>query len=163
MVAHSGHPHVAALPSPAERWQGARSGLASRVEAGLIDFVVTALFLAVTYVGASAVKFLWHRRDFTFPHPSLALTITVASAFAVVYLAVGWMTVGRSCGDLALGLRIVTRDGKHPHPLTAVARAVFCVAFPVGLVWVAFDGRRRSVQDLVLRTAVIYDWPVRAS
>ena len=124
MVAHSGHPHLAPVRSPADRWQGARSGLASRFEAALIDFVITALFLAGTYVVASAVKFLWHRRDFTFPHPSLALTITVASAFAVVYLAVGWMTVGRSLGDLALGLRVVTRDRKHPHVLTAVARAL---------------------------------------
>jgi hypothetical protein len=37
-----------------------------------------------------------------------------------------------------------------------LVRAVFCVAFPPLLFWAIVN--RRSVQDLVLRTAVIYDW-----
>jgi uncharacterized RDD family membrane protein YckC len=37
-----------------------------------------------------------------------------------------------------------------------VLRAVACVLFPVGLAWVAVDRRRRSVQDIVLGTRVIY-------
>jgi hypothetical protein len=37
-----------------------------------------------------------------------------------------------------------------------LVRAVLCVAFPPLLFWAIVN--RRSVQDLVLRTAVIYDW-----
>ena len=33
--------------------------------------------------------------------------------------------------------------------------------FPLGLLWCAVDGSRRSVQDVVLRTTVVYDWQPR--
>jgi hypothetical protein len=36
------------------------------------------------------------------------------------------------------------------------------VAFPIGLAWAIISRRNRSVQDVVLRTIVIYDWSVRA-
>jgi hypothetical protein len=35
-------------------------------------------------------------------------------------------------------------------------RAIACVVFPVGLAWVAVDDQRRSVQDLLFRSRVIY-------
>jgi hypothetical protein len=35
-------------------------------------------------------------------------------------------------------------------------RAVLCVIFPVGLLWVLVSQENRSAQDLVLRTSVIY-------
>jgi hypothetical protein len=34
------------------------------------------------------------------------------------------------------------------------------VVFPIGLAWVVASGANRSVQDLVLRTNVTYDWVV---
>jgi uncharacterized RDD family membrane protein YckC len=37
-----------------------------------------------------------------------------------------------------------------------VLRAVACVVFPVGLLWVVVDKRRRSLQDIVFRTRVVY-------
>jgi hypothetical protein len=36
-------------------------------------------------------------------------------------------------------------------------RALLCVLFPVGLLWVLLSGENRSVQDVVLRTSVVYD------
>jgi hypothetical protein len=39
-----------------------------------------------------------------------------------------------------------------------IARAVPYVLFPLGFLWTAFSVRQASVQDLVLDTAVIYDW-----
>ena len=44
------------------------------------------------------------------------------------------------------------------HPLGALARGAFYVIFPIGLLWVLVSGQNRSLQDLVLRTSVIYDW-----
>jgi hypothetical protein len=40
----------------------------------------------------------------------------------------------------------------------SIVRAVFCVAVPFGLLWVIFSPGRRSLQDVVLRTVVVYDW-----
>jgi hypothetical protein len=36
-------------------------------------------------------------------------------------------------------------------------RAVLCTLFPIGLVWVLVSRENRSVQDVLLRTSVVYD------
>jgi hypothetical protein len=35
---------------------------------------------------------------------------------------------------------------------------VLCVMFPLGLLWAVFSRRRRSLQDILVRSAVVYDW-----
>ena len=35
---------------------------------------------------------------------------------------------------------------------------MLCVVFPVGLLWSAVSRERRSLQDLVVRSVVVYDW-----
>jgi uncharacterized RDD family membrane protein YckC len=57
-----------------------------------------------------------------------------------------------------MGLEVVNRRGARLGPVRALLRAVFYTSFPVGLLWVAVDSRRRSAQDIVLRTRVIYAW-----
>ena len=43
----------------------------------------------------------------------------------------------------------------------ALLRAVGYVVFPIGLLWVAISPANRSVQDVILRSSVIYDWSAR--
>ena len=38
-------------------------------------------------------------------------------------------------------------------------RAIGCVVFPIGLLWVVVDRKRRSLQDIVFRTRVVYSRP----
>jgi hypothetical protein len=38
-----------------------------------------------------------------------------------------------------------------------VLRAALCVVFPLGLLWCALSRHRRSLQDLVIGSAVLYD------
>jgi uncharacterized RDD family membrane protein YckC len=40
----------------------------------------------------------------------------------------------------------------------AAARAVAYVVFPMGLLWTAVSPTRRSVQDVLVRSVVVYDW-----
>ncbi|MDX6237576.1 MAG: hypothetical protein QOG10_2391, partial [Kribbellaceae bacterium] len=40
-------------------------------------------------------------------------------------------------------------------------RAAFCSLFPIGLFLCVGGREHRSLQDLVLRTSVIYDWQPR--
>lgn len=44
----------------------------------------------------------------------------------------------------------------------ALLRALLCTTVPIGLLWVAFSRENRSLQDLLLRTSVIYDWEPHA-
>jgi uncharacterized RDD family membrane protein YckC len=84
----------------------------------------------------------------------------VGALLLILYLAVSWMGNGRTYGDHVMGLRVVNRQGRRLHPLGALARAALYVIFPIGLLWVLISGQNRSLQDLVLRTSVIYDWEV---
>jgi uncharacterized RDD family membrane protein YckC len=139
--------------------QGAPAGLATRAAADVVDFAVLSGILGSVYLGYTAFRFLRRPRTFTFPAPSLALVIGCAMALAWVYFSLCWAGSGRTYGALVLGLRVVARNGSHPHLAVATVRAFLCVAVPIGLVWCVVDPRRRSLQDLVVRTCVVYDWP----
>ena len=70
-------------------------------------------------------------------------------------------STGRTYGDHLLGLRVVGHEGDRMRAAGAGLRAIFCLLVPVGLLWCAVDRSNRSVQDLVLRTSVVYDWENR--
>jgi uncharacterized RDD family membrane protein YckC len=57
-----------------------------------------------------------------------------------------------------MGLRVVSRSGGDLSLGVALVRAAACVLFPVGLLWAAVSRGNRSLQDVVLRTRVVYDW-----
>src|SRR4051812_7396170 len=158
MVTHEVGRAAPAVVTP-DAVRGTPAGIASRAAANLIDFAVTGSLLVGAYVGVAVFRFLRNPRSFTFPAPSLALVIIVGSVIAGLYFAVCWAISGRTYGALVLGLRVVGREGRHPRPTVALLRAVACVVFPVGLVWCGIDRLGRSVQDLLLRTSVVYDWP----
>ena len=148
---------VSTVPVQARPFQGRRAGLVSRVLACTVDSFVVVAVLAVGYVAVAAVKFLWQTRAFTLPAPSFLLVLAVGAVTATLYLTAAWATTGRSYGDHMLGLRVVGPLGRL-RVWGAFVRAALCVAFPVGLAWVAVSRENRSLQDVVLRTSVVYDW-----
>ena len=77
---------------------------------------------------------------------------------SVAYLTACWATTGRTVGSLVMGLRVITSGHRLVRWPLAFIRAVLCVLFAFGLLWSAVDRRRRSLQDNVLRTEVVYDW-----
>ncbi len=149
------------LPPEAVAFQGDRAGIVSRVIANTIDFAVIVAVLVGMYVGWAAFLFLLSPTTFTFPSPSLGSALLVGGALLTFYFWVSWATTGRTYGDIVMGLRVVNFAGERMHWAGAFVRAVFCVVFPIGLFWVAVSGANRSVQDVVLRTSVIYDWRAR--
>ena len=76
----------------------------------------------------------------------------------VVYLTGCWAITGRTWGSHVMGLRVVDRKGRRLRPTVALLRGLFCTFFPIGLVWCGVNPSRRSVQDIVLRTSVVYHW-----
>ena len=58
-----------------------------------------------------------------------------------------------------MGLRVIGRRSGRVAPAVALLRAITYVLFPVGLLWVAVDRNRRSLQDIVFRTRVVYNRP----
>lgn len=149
------------IPQEARTFQGHRAGLVTRVAAAGIDIAVVVLVLIVTYLGWIVVIFIVPPGGLEVPVPPTWLELVVGPVVMTLYLTVGWHRGGRTYGCHVMGLRVADRRGRDPGPVTALLRAAFNVAFPLGLAWVAISRQNRSIQDVVLGTSVIYDWDVR--
>lgn len=154
---------VSPIPREARPYQGQRAGLITRSLAATIDALVVGVLLLSGYLGLNGLLFLASPRRFQFIDTSFLPVLTVGAGASVLYLAATWAATGRSYGCHVIGLRVVDRRGRHPRPLTALVRAGLCVFVPIGLLWCAVGRNRRSLQDVVLRTSVVYDWRPRAA
>ena len=134
------------------------AGIVTRVAAMGVDIAMVVVLGSVIYLGIAAARLIWSPTSFSWPTPTFGYVATTELLLAVVYLTASWATTGRSYGASLLGLRVLTFGRRIPGWPLAFVRAVFCVLFPVGLFWVVFSPARRSIQDVVLRTVVVYDW-----
>jgi uncharacterized RDD family membrane protein YckC len=153
--------HMSAVPYEARAYQGLRAGIVSRLLANSIDAGVLMLTLGALYLTVAAGRFVLSPRSFTFPSPSYGLMLSLGLVILVAYLALSWVTTGRTYGDQVLGLRVISHGGGRLGYLHALLRALACVVFPVGLFWIVVSSANLSLQDLVLRTSVVYDWEMR--
>jgi uncharacterized RDD family membrane protein YckC len=138
--------------------QGRDAGVISRTAAAAIDLAVVVVAVVALYLLVAGLLFMLNPRRFSWP-PNVIWSVPFVTVFiAAPYLAIAWAGSGRSVGDVFLGLRVSGRGGGLLRPSHAALRAILCVVFPIGLLWVAVDPARRSLQDRVLATRVTYDW-----
>lgn len=135
------------------------AGIVSRGVAAVIDFLTVGVILAAGYVGLVLVRLMFHSTAFTFPSLDIVFSTTAAFAVSVLYLVACWSVSGCTVGAVVMGLRVVGRRKPRVGPLVALLRAITCVLFPIGLLWVVVDRRRRSLQDVVFGSRVIYARP----
>jgi uncharacterized RDD family membrane protein YckC len=141
--------------------QGHRAGFVSRLVADAVDLgVVWAIGLSALLF-AGVVRYLLAGPPFRTPVLPSWLGATALLVIAVGYLASGWSSTGRTLGKQVAGLRVLDDSGRRLPLRRALLRAVLCVAFPAGLLWILVSHRNASVQDLLTGTAVIYDWSYR--
>ena len=146
------------IPQEARVFQGRRAGLVTRAAAACIDIGVVVLALVVAYLGFVVVVFVVPPGGFEMPVPPLWLEVVAGPVVMTLYLAVWWHSGGRTYGCHVMGLRVIDRHRREPSIVTAFLRAAFNVAFPLGLAWVVLSRQNLSIQDVVLRTSVVYDW-----
>lgn len=137
---------------------GQPAGVVSRLLAGAVDALVLLGLLGIGYAVLTGIAFMADPVRFRFPAPSRFWCLASAMVVLVCYLTACWAATGRTYGDHVLGLRVVDGGGRVLPVVRAFPRAVLCAVFPLGLLWAAVSRRRCSVQDLLARTAVIYDW-----
>lgn len=138
--------------------QGCRAGFVTRSLANAVDFCLVVVVLVLGWLAVAALRFLAHTGTFHFPGLGIGLLVVVGELLLAAYFAVCWSLTGRTYGDAVLGLRVADGRGRRIGWPVAIARAVLCVVFPLGLLWVLVSSRNRSLQDVVLRTSVVYDW-----
>lgn len=148
-----------ALPEAARLFQGERAGFPTRLTACIIDLALIAAVMFVIWLGISIVQLIFSPGVDVQP-PTIGQLVVWGYLLAIVYWTGAWATSGRSLGAWAMGVRVVNRKGEKLSWPMSFLRAIFCVTFPIGLVWALFSKRNRSLQDIALRTIVIYDWYV---
>lgn len=142
----------------ARQLQGQRAGIGSRSLAFAADIGIAFVIYVVIVAG---VNLLW---DFLFsdkiaiPTPPGWFSALMIFSVLVIYLTVGWGSTGRSVGKQLMGLRVVRADGSSLRPRHAFVRAVLCAAFYPGLLLALVDRRNRSLQDVICKSVVVYDW-----
>jgi uncharacterized RDD family membrane protein YckC len=147
----------------ARELQGRRAGFVSRLAAGAID--AGAIF--AMYVGVLAViavlRFLLDDEKLHLPRPDPAVSIIVVGVIAVMVLSTAWSGSGRTLGDDAVGLRVVTASGGELSSRRALARALLVVC-TAGLVLLTalVSKRNNGMHDWLCRTAVVYEWRPRS-
>jgi uncharacterized RDD family membrane protein YckC len=132
--------------------------MVTRGIAGAVDAVVVLLVVTVGLLSVNGLSFVLDPRGFRVVGASQEVLVEVALGTAIVYLAGTWAVMGRSYGCRLMGLKVVDRRGRSPRLTRSLLRATFCVLFPLGLLWCGVGRSRKSVQDLVLGTVVVYDW-----
>lgn len=149
------------IPEDAREFQGERAGFATRFLAGCIDIAIIAVVMFSLWLGTEILQLIF-TPGVEIDSPRPATLVVWGYALMTFYWTVSWATSGRSLGSRLMGVRVVNRKGGRVRWLIAFARAAFSVGFPIGLGWALVSRRNRSVQDVVLRTIVIYDWSLRA-
>jgi uncharacterized RDD family membrane protein YckC len=135
-----------------------RAGVVTRALAAFVDAAVAAGVTVLLYLGFVGLRFAWSPLTFRWPTPPSHLFIIVYASVAALYLTVAWAGTGRTRGGSLLGIRVVSARGEPLGWLRAAVRAVMYVVFPLGLLWSVVSVRRRSVQDVLVRSVVVYDW-----
>ena len=138
--------------------QGHRAGFASRVVADLVDLGVAWLLGLSALLAVGVVRYLLTGPPLRLPVLPNWLDASVGAAIAVGYLTFSWSATGRSVGKQIAGLRVVDRGGQRLSLGRSFTRAVLYVLFPAGLLWILASRRNASLQDLIVGTAVLYDW-----
>jgi len=137
------------------------AGIVSRGLAALADMLVVLVTMGLLYLGLALTTLLVNPTSFRFPAPNLIFSTAVTAVVSALYLTACWTLSGRTLGAILLGIRVTGRSAERLGVAVAIVRAVACVLFPIGLGWVAVDRQRRSIQDIVLGSRVIYDRPTQ--
>jgi uncharacterized RDD family membrane protein YckC len=153
---HAAPPPAPVGPSEREQLTGRPAGFVTRAAANATDVAVTLGVLALCYAAVAGTRFLLAPTSFRLVAPEFAWVVLAAGAGLALYWTAAWAGPGRTYGDRLMGLQVVGHGGGRVHVLHAAVRAVLCVLFLPGLFWVLVSRRNRSVQDLLVRTAVVY-------
>jgi len=142
--------------APSEETTIRDAGIVSRSIAAGIDFGVVIGLMGIGYLSMAIILFAVDFREFRFPEVMWIFTASGFFVTAVLYLFVCWAVTGRTVGYAFLGLRLANTAGDGVPVVRILPRAAFCVVFPFGLAWVVLSPKRKSLQDIVLRTRVVF-------
>ncbi len=127
--------------------------------AATIDVVIVFVLLLLGLGGYAVINYLFTDDPLEYPDPGVVWNSVTFSVLLVAVLTLAWSGSGRTLGNAAIGLRVLTDSGNRPTWRRALLRAVVVVYIPVfSMLWILVSRKNAGLHDLVCRTAVIYDW-----
>jgi uncharacterized RDD family membrane protein YckC len=102
--------------------------------------------------------------DVTMP---IEVTVIGGLLMSGAYFVFFWTVAGLTPGKALMGLRVVTRDGRHVSLGRALVRlfgySLSFLIYGLGYWWIAIDNWREGWHDKIAGTAVIYAWDAHPS
>jgi uncharacterized RDD family membrane protein YckC len=139
--------------------QGERAGFVTQALGGVADWLVIMAVYFASLVVYGFLRFLLTSQPFAIPQPDGWVNGDLVFVIGVLLLWSAWSGSGRAPGMAVFGLRVVADDGACLSSKRAFWRAVLAVAtLGVGLVFVLFSKRNRSLYDMICKSSVIYAW-----
>ena len=132
------------------------AGLVTRLLAAAVDAVAVVIATAGLYLGATGISFFWSPLRFQWPHPSpWTSTLTLMWSRRVPHGRVG--DHGPQLRGYPARRTCPRAESRRLGWIRAMLRAITCVLVPIGLLWTAISPARRSWQDILVGTVVVYD------
>jgi len=139
--------------------QGQRAGFVSQALGGVLDWLAVMAVYFAGLVVYGFLRFLLTSQQFEIPQLGGWVNGDLIFALGVFVLWSAWSGSGRAPGMVVFGLRVVGDDGARLSSRRAFWRAVLVVAtLGIGLVFVLFSKRNRSIYDMICKSSVVYDW-----
>ncbi len=152
-----------AAPPPPPVWDAQPAGAAQvayggfwiRLVAYIIDAILISLVLGVV-TSIFGVRYM-DMDDMSQIDPTVNL---LSLAVAWLYFALMESSErGATVGKMAMGLRVVTNDGKRLSFMNATgryfAKILSAIIFCIGFIMIAFTDRKRGLHDMIANTLVI--------
>ncbi len=152
-----------AAPPPPPVWDAQQAGIAPvayggfwiRVVAYIIDAILVSLVLGVV-MSVFGVKYMDFENPENIDPTANLLSILV---FWLYFALMESSERGATVGKMAMGLRVVTGDGKRLSFLNATgryfAKILSALIFCIGYIMVGFTERKRGLHDMIANTLVI--------
>jgi len=152
-----------AAPPPPPVWDAQQAGTAPvayggfwiRVVAYIIDAILVSLVLGVV-MSVFGVKYMDFENPENIDPTANLLSILV---FWLYFALLESSERGATVGKMAMGLRVVTGDGKRLSFLNATgryfAKILSALIFCIGYIMVGFTERKRGLHDMIANTLVI--------
>ena len=135
----------------------------ARLIAYLLDGMVL-LALGLLFLAVAGLQLLLASNMGEVDPPEASLWAFVAilgfyCVFTALYYIVLWAWRGQTIGKMAMGLRVVTKDGRRPglgrSSLRWVGYILSAMPLLLGYVWAAVDKENRALHDYLAGTRVV--------
>jgi uncharacterized RDD family membrane protein YckC len=140
---------------------GRYAGPVSRLGALALDLFIISSTFALLWAGVAYLfDVLFGGSDNGTSAGWLGAVCLVVYAFCYFWLSQA--ITGRTVSQALFGLKVVRTDGSPLKPGAAAIRTVVLpfsfLLFGIGALMALVDRRRRALQDVAARSAVVYDW-----